>query len=72
MGVQKKTRKFATVKRVISQRDDRLKKNQPTPLDKQKKQSGKDELVRTMYVLNEFCYSFLHEADNAIPQPTSA
>lgn len=49
MGVQKKTRKFATVKRVISQRDDRLKKNQPTPLDKQKKQSGKDELVRTMY-----------------------
>jgi U3 small nucleolar RNA-associated protein 24 len=50
MGVQKKTRKFATVKRVISQRDDRLKKNQPTPLDKQKKQSGKDELVRTMYV----------------------
>jgi hypothetical protein len=48
MGVQKKTRKFATVKRVISQRDDRLKKNQPTPLDKQKKQSGKDELVRSM------------------------
>ncbi|KAM0690564.1 hypothetical protein Q7P36_009332 [Cladosporium allicinum] len=48
MGVQKKTRKFATVKRVISQRDDRLKKNQPTPLDKQKKQSGKDELVRTI------------------------
>jgi U3 small nucleolar RNA-associated protein 24 len=52
MGVQKKTRKFATVKRVISQRDDRLKKNQPTPLDKQKKQSGKDELVRTMYVFD--------------------
>lgn len=56
MGVQKKTSKFATVKRVISQRDDRLKKNQPTPLDKQKKQSGKDELVRTMYVLNERYY----------------
>ena len=48
MVVQKTTRKFATVKRVISQRDDRLKKNQPTPLDKQKKQSGKDELVRSM------------------------
>jgi hypothetical protein len=48
MGVQKKTRKFATVKRVISQRDDRLKKNQPTPLDKQKKQNSKDELVRSM------------------------
>ena len=62
MGVQKKTRKFATVKRVISQRDDRLKKNQPTPLDKQKKQSGKDELVRTMYVLNESCYSLLDES----------
>jgi U3 small nucleolar RNA-associated protein 24 len=27
MGVQKKTRKFATVKRVIGQRDARLKKN---------------------------------------------
>ena len=52
MGVQKKTRKFATVKRVISQRDDRLKKNQPKPLDQQKKKNGgKDELVRSMYVL---------------------
>ena len=28
MGVQKKTRKFATVKRIIGQRDARLKKNQ--------------------------------------------
>ena len=62
MGVQKKTRKFATVKRVIRQRDDRLKKNQPTPLDKHKKQSGKDELVRRMCVLNESCYSFLDES----------
>jgi len=28
MGVQKKTRKFAQVKRIIGQRDARLKKNQ--------------------------------------------
>lgn len=55
MGVQKKTRKFATVKRVISQRDDRLKKNQPTPLDQQKKKNGgKDELVRSMYALYDY------------------
>ena len=28
MGVQKKTRKFATVKRIIGQKDARLKQNQ--------------------------------------------
>jgi len=46
MGVQKKTRKFAQVKRVIGQRDARLKKNQVTGDDKTKKPS--DEVVRQM------------------------
>ena len=53
MGVQKKTRKFATVKRVISQRDARLKKNQETGADQaQKKKAKGDELIREMYVLH--------------------
>jgi hypothetical protein len=46
MGVQKKTRKFAQVKRVIGQRDARLKKNQVTGDDKAKKPS--EEVVRQM------------------------
>nr|OQO22608.1 hypothetical protein B0A51_09877 [Rachicladosporium sp. CCFEE 5018] len=47
MGVAKKVRKFATVKRVIGQRDARLKKNQETAADAQqnKKKPG-DELIR--------------------------
>ncbi|THX76479.1 Fcf1-domain-containing protein [Aureobasidium pullulans] len=45
MGVQKKTRKFAQVKRVIGQRDARLKKNQVTGDDKAKKPTS-DEVVR--------------------------
>lgn len=44
MGVAKKTRKFATVKRVISQRDARLKKNQLTNVEQQKEK--KSELIR--------------------------
>ncbi|KAI4732589.1 Fcf1-domain-containing protein [Aureobasidium sp. EXF-12298] len=44
MGVQKKTRKFAQVKRVIGQRDARLKKNAVTPEDKPKKPA--EEVVR--------------------------
>jgi hypothetical protein len=53
MGVQKKTRKFATVKRIIGQRDARLKKNivKNEERNKQKKKSGKgDDLVRDVYV----------------------
>ncbi|CAK1367896.1 rRNA-processing protein FCF1 [Cercospora beticola] len=47
MGVQKKTRKFAAVKRVIGQRDARLKKNIVAEEAKQKeKAKGKDELIR--------------------------
>lgn len=53
MGVQKKTRKFATVKRVIGQRDARLKKNQITGADEatdKKKKNNSDDVVRDMYV----------------------
>lgn len=43
MGVAKKTRKFATVKRIIGQRDARLKENQEKSAIEQKK---KDEVIR--------------------------
>ena len=51
MGVQKRTRKFAQVKRIIGQRDSRLKKNQlaQDATDKNKK----DEVIREVYVLHE-------------------
>ncbi|KAF2720645.1 Fcf1-domain-containing protein [Polychaeton citri CBS 116435] len=45
MGVQKRTRKFATVKRIIGQRDSRLKKNQLTGDGDKKEQKG-SELIR--------------------------
>jgi len=44
MGVQKKTRKFATVKRIIGQRDARLKKNQGKAEEESKKKD--DEVIR--------------------------
>ena len=52
MGVQKKTRKFAQVKRVIGQRDARLKKNQITGADEADKNKKKndDDVVRDMCV----------------------
>jgi len=43
MGVQKRTRKFATVKRVIGQRDARLKKNIAATEQEAKKK--RDEVV---------------------------
>ncbi|KAL0254749.1 rRNA-processing protein fcf1 [Diplodia seriata] len=47
MGVQKRTRKFAQVKRIIGQRDARLKKNQLAADAEQAKQKTKpDEVVR--------------------------
>ncbi|KAI4121435.1 MAG: hypothetical protein LQ347_006858 [Umbilicaria vellea] len=46
MGVQKKTRKFATVKRMIGQRDSRLKKNQDKGAIESKKKDKGDEVVR--------------------------
>lgn len=53
MGVQKRTRKFAQVKRVIGQRDARLKKNIVKNEAAQKEKAKKDqsgELIREMYV----------------------
>lgn len=47
MGVQKKTRKFAAVKRVIGQRDARLKKNVLKNEGKEDKAKAKgDDLIR--------------------------
>ena len=47
MGVQKKTRKFAQVKRIIGQRDARLKKNQEKgEANANKKHS--DDVIREM------------------------
>ena len=49
MGVQKKTRKFAQVKRIIGQRDARLKKNQQKGEEESTKKSRGDDVVREMY-----------------------
>ncbi|MCJ1366658.1 rRNA-processing protein fcf1 [Acarospora aff. strigata] len=46
MGVQKKTRKFAQVKRIIGQRDSRLKKNQDKGELEGKRKAKGDEIVR--------------------------
>ncbi|MCJ1408666.1 rRNA-processing protein fcf1 [Ptychographa xylographoides] len=46
MGVQKKTRKFAQVKRVIGQRDARLKKNQDKGEIEAKRKAKGDQVVR--------------------------
>ncbi|KAI9795890.1 MAG: rRNA-processing protein fcf1 [Piccolia ochrophora] len=46
MGVKKKTRKFAQVKRIIGQRDARLKKNQDKGEVEGKKKAKGDEIVR--------------------------
>ena len=45
MGVQKKTRKFATVKRIIGQRDARLRKNQGKA-EAESKKKKEDEVIR--------------------------
>jgi len=46
MGVAKRTRKFAQVKRVIGQRDARLKKNQLKGEEEAKKQKKENEVIR--------------------------
>ena len=49
MGIQKRTRKFAQVKRIIGQRDARLKQNQKKAEQIQKeKEKGNDGVVRKM------------------------
>jgi U3 small nucleolar RNA-associated protein 24 len=51
MGVQKKTRKFAQTKRLIGQKDARLKKNIVAEAEKQRQKKLKpDGVVREMYV----------------------
>jgi hypothetical protein len=67
MGVQKKTRKFAQVKRVIGQRDARLKKNQVTGEDQPKKPA--EEVVRDMCVLS---FSLSLSSIPSSPHPLSA
>ena len=47
MGVQKKTRKFAQVKRIIGQKDARLKKNQEKA-EAEAQKPKKDALIREM------------------------
>jgi U3 small nucleolar RNA-associated protein 24 len=47
MSRAKKTRKFASMKRLISKRDDRLKQNQVKLAEKQRKPK-EDELVRAV------------------------
>jgi U3 small nucleolar RNA-associated protein 24 len=47
MGKAKKTRKFATVKRMIGSRDSRLKANADKAAEENKKKDA-DELVREM------------------------
>jgi U3 small nucleolar RNA-associated protein 24 len=47
MGVQKKTRKFAQVKRIIGKRDARLKKNQEKDAIQGKKKD--EDVIREVY-----------------------
>ena len=58
MGVQKRTRKFATVKRIIGQRDARLKKNivKNEAKNKKKKGEGSNELIREVYATHTNTY----------------
>lgn len=55
MGIQKKTRKFAQVKRVIGQRDARLKKNQQKAETVAKKKAKSEEIVRHVYHSLSLC-----------------
>lgn len=49
MGVQKKVRRFTQAKRIISQRDARLKKNQDKGETEAKKKARGDEVIREMW-----------------------
>lgn len=55
MGVQKRTRKFATVKRIIGQRDARLKKNQLKGETEARKKVKGDEVVREIPQVSSVC-----------------
>ena len=57
MGVQKKTRKFAQTKRVIGQRDARLKKNIVAEAEKQReKKMKRDGVIREVYVADHMSF----------------
>ena len=58
MGVQRKTRRFQ-IKRIIGQRDARLKKNQDKGEEVGKKKAKGDEVIREMYVHTPLCLATL-------------
>ena len=66
MGVAKKTRKYGQVKRIIGQRDARLKKNQDTGKKDEIKKKD-DDVIREAYVLTA---TFYWHISNAL-QPSS-
>ncbi|KAF2652261.1 Fcf1-domain-containing protein [Lophiostoma macrostomum CBS 122681] len=68
MGVQKKTRKFAQVKRVIGQRDARLKKNQLKGEAEAKKKAAADQPVRE---IPQAPSSLFFQANTALVPPYS-
>lgn len=68
MGVAKKTRKFAAVKRIIGQRDARLKKNQLAGEEQAKKKAKGDELVREVPQVSS---SLFFQANTALVPPYS-
>ncbi|KAK4616035.1 rRNA-processing protein FCF1 [Fulvia fulva] len=70
MGVQKKTRKFATVKRVIGQRDARLKKNvlKNEAEDNKAKKTTDGELIRE---IPQVPSSMFFQANTALQAPYS-
>ncbi|KAF2196144.1 rRNA-processing protein-like protein FCF1 [Delitschia confertaspora ATCC 74209] len=68
MGVAKKTRKFAQVKRVIGQRDARLKKNQLSGETEAQKKKAAEEPVREIPQVSS---SLFFQANTALVPPYS-
>ncbi|KAF2112454.1 rRNA-processing protein-like protein FCF1 [Lophiotrema nucula] len=68
MGVQKRTRKFAQMKRVIGQRDARLKKNQLKGSEEAVKKAKEDEPVRE---IPQAPSSMFFQANQALVPPYS-
>ncbi|KAI4122526.1 MAG: hypothetical protein LQ338_005772 [Usnochroma carphineum] len=69
MSRAKKTRKFAAVKRIIGQRDARLKKNQPkaqTEAGKRKSQRGGDHVIREIPQVSS---SLFYQYNTALVSP---
>ena len=69
MSRTKKTRKFGQVKRIIGQRDARLKKNQPSTLTEAQKQAAKNrEIVREIPQVSS---SLFYKHNTALVPPYS-